>query len=140
MIKKNLVALGVVDMRQLLLKPKPKPFKKQFLFCIIPMKISFSIYFCTRDGFFRILTKTSFTVLQMFRQVLFGAANQGNHQNFETSLLSYKCGLIFIGMKQTKNFFEKKKNQNGRLKKNCDFQLPQFLIFFHENFMDRSLG
>ena len=30
---------------------------------------------------------------------LFWAGNQGNHQNFEKSLLSYKCRLIFIGMK-----------------------------------------
>ena len=30
------------------------------------------------------------------------AGNQGNHQNFEKSLLSYKCWLIFIGMKQKK--------------------------------------
>ena len=35
----------------------------------------------------------------MFRQVFFGAENQGNHQNLEKSLLSYKCGLIFIGLK-----------------------------------------
>ena len=32
-----------------------------------------------------------------------------------------------------------KKNQNGQLKKNI-FQLRQFSIFFHENFMDWSLG
>ena len=45
-----------------------------------------------------------YTVLHIFRQVLFGAENQGNHQNFEKSLLSHKCWLIFIGMKQ--NFFD----------------------------------
>ena len=39
------------------------------------------------------------------------------------SLLSYKCGLILIGMKPKKT---------GRL--------PQFLVFFHEYFMDWSLG
>ena len=55
-------------------------------------------------------------MLHMFRQVLFGAGNQGNHQNFKKCLLSYKCGLIFIGMKQKKIYF-------------------QFSIFFHENFM-----
>ena len=43
-----------------------------------------------------------YTVLHIFRQVLFGAGNQGNHQNFDLSLLSYKCWLIFIGMKQKK--------------------------------------
>ena len=52
----------------------------------------------------------TYTVLHIFRQVLFGAGNQSNHQNFEKSLLSYKYELIFIGMKQ-------KKIQNGRLKK-----------------------
>ena len=31
-----------------------------------------------------------YTVLHMFRQVLFGAGNQGNHQNFEKSLLTNK--------------------------------------------------
>ena len=33
---------------------------------------------------------TTYTVLHMFRQVLFGAGNQGNHQNFEKSLLTNK--------------------------------------------------
>ena len=51
-----------------------------------------------------------FTVLHIFRQVLFGAGNQGNHQNFDLSLLCFKCWLILIGMKP--NFvgfvFEKK--------------------------------
>ena len=31
-----------------------------------------------------------YTVLHIFRQVLFGAGNQGNHQNFEKSLLTNK--------------------------------------------------
>ena len=31
-----------------------------------------------------------YTVLHIFRQVLFEAGNQGNHQNFDLSLLSYK--------------------------------------------------
>ena len=44
-----------------------------------------------------------YTVLHIFRQVLLGAENQGNHQNFEKSLLSL-CPF-------------EKKNQNGRLKK-----------------------
>ena len=38
------------------------------------------------------------------------AGNQGNHQNLGPSLLSFKCWLIFIEMKQ-------KIFQNGRLKK-----------------------
>ena len=32
----------------------------------------------------------TYTVLHMFRQVLFRAGNQGNHQNFEKSLLTNK--------------------------------------------------
>ena len=46
-----------------------------------------------------------YTVLHIFRQVMFGVGNQGNHQNLEKSLLSYKCWLIFIGMKQFFFFF-----------------------------------
>ena len=46
-----------------------------------------------------------YTVLHIFRQVLFGAGNQSNHQNFEKSLLSCKCGLIFIGTKHKKGSF-----------------------------------
>ena len=34
--------------------------------------------------------KLIYTVLHMFRQVLFGAGNQGNHQNFENSVLTNK--------------------------------------------------
>jgi hypothetical protein len=64
-----------------------------------------------------------YTVLHIFRQVLFGAGNQGNHQNFEKSLLSYKCWLIFIGMKQ-------KQIQNGRLKKTEIFNSPNTQYFF----------
>ena len=47
--------------------------------------------------------------------------------------------LVFIEMKQKKKILEKK-IQNGRLKKKLIFQLRQFSIFFHENFMDWSLG
>ena len=73
-------------------------------------------------------------------QVLFGAGNQCNHQNFEKSLLSCKCGLIFIGMKQKKNFFLKNKIQNGRLKKTEFFNYPQKLSNCRQNFTDWSLG
>ena len=59
-----------------------------------------------------------YTVLHMFRQVLFGAGKQGNHQNFQKSLLTNKLWHVSMGMKQKKIFFEKKKKiQNGRLKK-----------------------
>ena len=55
--------------------------------------------------------------VQIRWQRVFWAGNQGIHQNFDKSLLTYKCWLIFMSMKQKKNFFLKKKNQNGRLKK-----------------------
>ena len=55
--------------------------------------------------------------MQIRWQRVFWAENQGNHQNFDTSLLTYKCWLIFMAMKQKKIFFLKKKIQNGRLKK-----------------------
>ena len=35
-----------------------------------------------------------YTVLHMFRQVLFGAGNQGNHQNFEKSLPINKLDMF----------------------------------------------
>ena len=43
---------------------------------------------------YKYLCTTRNTVLHIFRQVLFGAGNQDNHQNFDLSLLSYKCWLI----------------------------------------------
>ena len=65
----------------------------------------------------------------MFRQVFFGAENQGNHQNLEKSLLSYKCGLIFVGMKE-KNFFWKNEIKNGWLKKSSFFKIDNSQYFF----------
>ena len=62
------------------------------------------LFYFKRKGY-RVDTSI-YTVLHIFRQVLFWAGNQGNHQNFDPSLLSYKCWLIFIGMKQ-KFFFWK---------------------------------
>ena len=61
------------------------------------------------------------------------SGNQGKHQNFDPSILPYKFGLIFMGMKQKKKniFFEEKKKskwpifQNGRFSKS-----PIFEIFF----------
>ena len=51
----------------------------------------------------------------------------------EKNHTSYKRAGFFTEMK-------KKKIQNGRLKKKLIFQLRQFSIFFHEIFMDWSLG
>ena len=47
-------------------------------------------------------TPKTCTVLHIFAQVLFCAENQGNHQNFDLFILSYKFGLIFMGKKQKK--------------------------------------
>ena len=64
------------------------------------------------------------------------AGYQGNHQNFEKSLVFHKLWLIWIRLKQkkkTKNL--EKKIQNGRLKKTWVFQPPpkaeQFSPKFH---------
>ena len=44
-----------------------------------------------KDLKFRIKTIATYTVLHIFRQVLVWAGNPSNHQNFEKTLLSYKC-------------------------------------------------
>ena len=80
----------------------------------------------------------SYTVLHINRRVLVWAENQGNHQNFEKSLLPYKLSLILIAVKQKKIFFFEGKNSKWRTKKKLIFQLRQFSIFFCENFMDWS--
>ena len=49
-----------------------------------------------------------------------------------------KAFSLFIDKKQNKFFFEKPNNKKQN--KMPIFQLRQFLIFFHENFMDWSLG
>ena len=67
----------------------------------------------------------------MHSQEFFG--NQGKHQNFDPSILSYKFGLIFI-------FFLKKKNSKWPIQKNWDFQNRQFLKFFCEKFHRLVLG
>ena len=68
------------------------------------------------------------------------AGNQSNHQNFEKSLLSYKCWLIFIGMKEKKKKIEKKKNLNGRLKRKSHFPAPPILNIFSWKFHGLVLG
>ena len=61
--------------------------------------------YCQQNYFFTALWSNSMKLSKFnrqisihFRQVLFGAGNQGNHLNFDLSLLSYKWWLIFIGM------------------------------------------
>ena len=73
-------------------------------------------------GFAPIVYST-YTVLYMFRQVLFWTGNQSNHQNFEKSLLSYKLCLVLF----------EKKIQNGRLKK-THFPAPPILNSFLQKF------
>ena len=58
------------------------------------------------------------------------SGNQGKHQNVDTSILPYKFGLIFMGMKQKKIFFFEKKIQNGRLKKSSFFKIANSQNFF----------
>ena len=70
-----------------------------------------------------------YTVLHMFRQLLFLAGNQGNHQNFNPSLLSKKLWLILMGMKQFFFFFEKKYSK-WPTQKNLDFQTTNSQYFF----------
>ena len=74
------------------------------------------------------LCSPQYTVLHIFRQVLFGAVNQDNHQNFDPSLLAYKCWLIFMVMKQ-KNFFCKLLSFWLKSKK-LTFSTSPILIFF----------
>ena len=57
------------------------------------------------------------------------AVDHLNHQNFKKSLLSYKCGLIFVGMKEF-FFFWKNEIQNGRLKKRSFFKIANSQYFF----------
>ena len=66
--------------------------------------------------------------------------NQGKHQNFHPSILSYKFWLIFMGMKQKFFFFFEKKNTKWPTQKKFIFQNRQFSKFFRENFTDLSLG
>ena len=65
-----------------------------------PWKSSFQIRF---DSMYQLFHGwRSYTVLQKYRHTRNFFGNQGNHQNFEKSLLSYKLSLISIGMKQKK--------------------------------------
>ena len=86
---------------------------------------------------FHKLNSHMYTVLHIFRQVLFWAENQVNHQK---SLLSSKLSLIFIGMKQKKFKKIQEKNSKWPTKKKLIFQLLQFSIFFCENLMDWSFN
>ena len=69
----------------------------------------------------------------------FLAGNQDNHQNFVPSLISKNFWLIFMEIKQKKNFL-KNKIQNGRLKKKTHFPAPPILNIFSWNFHGLVLG
>ena len=61
------------------------------------------------------------------------AVNHLNHQNLKKSLLSYKCGLIFVGMKE-KKILEKMKFKMANSKKRSFFKIANsqyFLWKFH---------
>ena len=56
-------------------------------------------------------------------------------------MILYMSGiLVFIEMKLKKFFFSKKKKIKMANFKKTNFQLRQFSIFFHENFIDWFLG
>ena len=78
-------------------------------------------------------------MLHIFRQVLFWAGNQDNHQNFEKSLLTNKLWHVFMGMKQKKIFFWKKNFQNSRQKK-AYFSKSPILEIFSRKFLRLVLG
>ena len=60
------------------------------------------------------------------------AINHLNHQNFKQSLLSYKCGIIFVGMKEKKFFFEKMKFKMADSKKGHFSKSPILNIFLRK--------
>ena len=81
-------------------------FVKEFIQCKLGYLSTYVIQFWYYPIFNH--AKTRYTVLHMFRQVLFWAKNQGNYQKFKKSLLSYKLCLVFMRMKHF--FFFLKKN------------------------------
>ena len=52
-------------------------------------------------------------MLHLFTHVLFWAGKQGNHQNFDPSMLPKKLWLIFMEMKQKYKLFSECSFQNG---------------------------
>ena len=72
--------------------------------------------------------------VQIRWQRIFWAGNQGIHQNFEKSLLTYKCWLIFMRMKQKKIFFLKKTIPKWPTQKKLSFSNPPILNIFPTKF------
>ena len=77
--------------------------------------------------------------VQIRWQRVFWAGNQGIHQNFHKSLLTYKFWLIFMRMKQKKIFFLKKKFKMADSKKG-HFPAPPILNIFSWKFHGSVLG
>ena len=59
------------------------------------------------------------------------SGNQGNHQNFDPSLLLKKLWLIFMGIKQKKIFFLKNPKPKYRIQKIVIFYLHQYPIYHY---------
>ena len=64
------------------------------------------------------------------------AGNQGNHQNFDPTLLTKKLWPFNMRMKQKKIFFFEILFFKMAAKKKLIFQNRQFTKKFHENFLD----
>ena len=62
----------------------------------------------------------------------FMAGNQGNHQNFVASFIPTKLWPIFMGMKQKKIFFWKRKSKMADSKKLSFSKLPILKIFMQK--------
>ena len=67
------------------------------------------------------------------------SGNHGKHQNFDPSILPYRFGLIFMGMKQKKFFFLKKKFKMADSKKS-HFSKSPILKIFSRKFLRLVLG
>ena len=81
---------------------------------------------------------TSYTVWRNMTHSKEFSGNQGKHQNFDPSILPYKFGLIFMGMKQKKFFFLKEKIKMSDSKK-LRFSKPPILNIFN-NALSRRFG
>ena len=66
------------------------------------------------------------------------SGNQGNHQNFNVSILPYKFGLIFMVMKPKKYFW--KKNTKWQIKKKLRFFKMANSQIFSQKFHRLDLG
>ena len=79
-----------------------------------------------------------YSVFHDFIPPRFFSGNQGNHQNFEKSLLPHKLWLIWIRISKKKYFFLKEKILNCQLKKTDFFNYPQKLSNCRQNLHYRA--